>query len=126
MKARDKESKEEERRARRREAVEAYAVDILLFCVICRGVGWMEVTTSSRTAVAVGWGRTLEDKLTTLIGSSRGVNRANILGTGKKADRMRAEETLSGTCRLSNIQRLRSVRSLCVRSTYTTRTGSLS
>lgn len=28
----------------------------------------MEVTTSSRTAVAVGWGRTLEDKLTTLLG----------------------------------------------------------
>lgn len=66
----------------------------------------MEVTTSSRVAVAVGWGRTLEHKLTTLIGSSCGVNRACILGTGtgKKADRVRAEETLSGTCRLSNIR----------------------
>lgn len=53
------------------------------------------MTTSSRAAVAVGWGRTLEDKLTTLIGSSCGVNRVCILSTGKKADRVRAEETLS-------------------------------
>lgn len=87
----------------------------------------MEVTTSSRVAVAVGWGRTFEDKLTTLIGSSCGVNRACILSTGKKADRVRAEETLSGTCRLSISEiEVRPLLACTKYIQYTTPTGSVS
>jgi hypothetical protein len=48
---------------------------------------WLEVTASSRAPVAVGWGRTLEDKLTTLIGSSRGVNRVYSVQVREKIER---------------------------------------